>query len=263
MLMPVIPKASAIDWHSEGVSCAANHAESLMVKGSPRPAHTAAQPWPQVVALWHQRTPPTTRQFAVEQVPLPHAAPPGHTVPQRPQLVVLVLVFTSQPLVDTPSQSPKPVLHEATRQAPATQAAMPLLIAQAAPQAPQFDGSLPMLSSQPLAGLRSQSAKPALQVKPQVPAAQLAVALARGGQTVPHAPQLFGSVLRLVQLPEQLVSPDAQVTTQAPAEHTWPPVHAVVQVPQRRLSTWRSRHTPEQLVCPEGHTRVQAPPTQD
>ena len=40
------------------------------------------------------------------------------------------------------------------------------------------------------------------------------------GHAVPHAPQLLGSVATLVQLPEQLVRPAAQVTTHAPAEHT-------------------------------------------
>ena len=48
---PVIPKASAIAWHSVGVSCAANQVASVIVNGSPSSAQTAVHPWPQVVVL--------------------------------------------------------------------------------------------------------------------------------------------------------------------------------------------------------------------
>jgi hypothetical protein len=44
-----------------------------------------------------------------------------------------------------------------------------------------------------------------LQVKPQTPFVQLAVAFVGGEHSLPQAPQFFGSVLRLTQLPLQLV----------------------------------------------------------
>ncbi len=188
--------------------------------------------------------------------------PVAHAVPQAPQWLLDVWRFVSQPSEYVPLQSPKLVLHEATRHAPDEHAGTPLATVQTVPHAPQFETSAPMLTSQPLAALRSQSAKPALQVKPQVPEAQVDVALARAGQTVPHEPQLFGSVAVLVHEPEQLMSPVAQVTTHAPAEHTWPEAQRTPHMPQLLLSTRRSRHVPEQFVCPVGHTSVQTLDTQ-
>src|SRR5437588_408595 len=47
--------------------------------------------------------------------------------------------------------------------------------------------------------------KPPLQVKPHTPAVQVAVAPDGTGQEVEHELQCFGSVLRLVQVPPQLV----------------------------------------------------------
>jgi hypothetical protein len=70
--------------------------------------------------------------------------------------------------------------------------------------APQLLGSVLRLTSQPSEATPLQSAKPALQVKPQVPLVQVRVALARLGQLLLHAPQLLRSVLRLTQAPPQL-----------------------------------------------------------
>jgi hypothetical protein len=42
----------------------------------------------------------------------------------------------------------------------------------------------------------------------------------RGGQTVPHLPQLALSRVRSTQAPEQLVRPAMQLTAHAPDEHT-------------------------------------------
>jgi hypothetical protein len=84
----------------------------------------------------------------------------GQTFPQLPQLLTVVLRFTSHPLAARPSQLPQPALH----------------------------------------------------VKPQVPAAQVAVALGGVAQTLPHAPQLLTVVLRftshpLAARPSQLPQP--------------------------------------------------------
>jgi hypothetical protein len=51
---------------------------------------------------------------------------------------------------------------------------------------------VPTLTSQPFAGLRSQSAKPALHVKLHCELLHVATAFGRGGQTVLQPPQLFG-----------------------------------------------------------------------
>ena len=74
----------------------------------------------------------------------------------------------------------------------------------------------------------------------------------------PQAPQLFVSVVRSRQMPEQLVVPATHVTVQVPAEHTWPEAHARPHMPQLLLSVVRSRQTPEQLVVPITHETVHA-----
>lgn len=80
------------------------------------------------------------------------------------------------------------------RQAPPEQVIVALGAPQAAPQPPQLATLVFRFTSQPLAALPSQSRKPALQVNPQVPTRQEGAALASGGHTVPHIPQLFVSL---------------------------------------------------------------------
>jgi hypothetical protein len=106
-----------------------------------------------------------------------------------------------------PSQSPKPALH-VDRQVLAEQLGVaPGRVGQTVPQVPQWLRSVVRLTSQPLAGLPSQSAKPVLQVNPHVPPVQLLVALARAGQTLPQAPQLVTELVRLASQPlERLLS---------------------------------------------------------
>jgi hypothetical protein len=76
---------------------------------------------------------PATQAFAVVEALV------AHTRPQAPQLEAELRVSTSQPFEGSPSQSAKPVAHTGT-QAAATQglAEVPALVAQAAPQAPQW-----------------------------------------------------------------------------------------------------------------------------
>jgi hypothetical protein len=98
-------------------------------------------------------------------------------VPQRPQLVTLLDVSASQPLVGVPSQSWKLPVQDVTMQAPATHEPTALAGAHLAPQALQLLVSVLRLTSQPLTGLPSQSAKPGSQVLiPQTPSVHLAVA---------------------------------------------------------------------------------------
>jgi hypothetical protein len=82
------------------------------------------------------------------------------TVPQAPQWLGSLAVLVSQPLAGLPSQSVKPTLQVASWHWPAVHTAVPLAKEQTVPQAPQWLGSLPVLVSQPLPGLPSQSVKP-------------------------------------------------------------------------------------------------------
>jgi hypothetical protein len=79
-------------------------------------------------------------------------------------------------------------------------------VGQAFPHIPQCEGDSLRLASQPLDALPSQSAKPGLQVKPQLPALHVVVALARVGQAFPHIPQCEGDMLRSTQVVPQRVS---------------------------------------------------------
>jgi hypothetical protein len=51
-------------------------------------------------------------------------------------------------------------------------------------------------------------------------------------QALPHAPQLFASLVRFTHLPSQFVRPGGHTLVQDPATHIWPPVQRVVQAPQ-------------------------------
>jgi hypothetical protein len=103
-------------------------------------------------------------------------APPVHTalalamVQARlhaPQFALLVLVFTSQPLLGLPSQSRKPALHT-KEQPPAVQTAAALAGAvQTVPQAPQLRGSVWVLVQLP-----AHSVRPEAQVARHTPAEQ-------------------------------------------------------------------------------------------
>ena len=88
-----------------------------------------------------------------------------------------------------------------TTQRPAMQAPVPLGGMQRDPQAPQLAASVAVLVSHPLAGLPSQSLKPASQVYAQLPALQAAVEWARASHGRLQAPQWKTSVKVLVSQP--------------------------------------------------------------
>jgi hypothetical protein len=67
---------------------------------------------------------------------------------------------------------------------------------------------------------------------------------------LPQEPQLPGSNVVLVQVPEQLVSPDWQLKAQVPLEQTLPAAQAWAQAPQLALSVCKFTQIPEQLVSP-------------
>jgi hypothetical protein len=101
-----------------------------------------------------------------------------HDVPQAPQFKTLVCVLTSQPLVATPSQLPNPALQVPSVHAPDAHDSEAFAKSHCAPQDPQFERVV-RLVSQPLAALPSQLPNPPLHVPSwQAPPKQLAPALA-------------------------------------------------------------------------------------
>jgi hypothetical protein len=70
------------------------------------------------------------------------------------------------------------------------------------------------------------------------------------------------SVSLLTQAPEQLVSPDWQLTWQVLPLHTWPAAQTWPQKPQLLKSVVRSRQELLQFVRVPGQTWVQVPATQ-
>ncbi len=146
-------------------------------------------------------------------------------------------VFTSQPLEGLPSQSAKPAAQAATLQAPTAQRAVALGRAHARPQAPQSVALSSRLTSQPLTGFSSQSAKPAAQrAGTHAPAEHPCVATCSSAQTRPHAPQLVGSFAvlahQVVAPSPQVVKGPPQVAPQTPPEHTCPAAQDAPHAPQ-------------------------------
>ncbi|MEZ4393138.1 MAG: hypothetical protein R3A48_18785 [Polyangiales bacterium] len=110
--------------------------------------------------------------------------------PQAPQCARAVLTSVSQPLVASPSQSPRPALQVATAQTPARQVALPPETAHAFRHAPQCEGDTRVSVSQPLAASPSQSAKPAAQVSTRhTPPEHAAVATFAVAHDRPQLPQ--------------------------------------------------------------------------
>ena len=87
-------------------------------------------------------------------------------MPQPPQLVTLLLKFASQPLLELPSQFPKPALHVGT-QTPVVQVVEPLGFAQGLPHTPQWEVDVFVLTSQPVDESPSQLPNPVLQAMVQ------------------------------------------------------------------------------------------------
>jgi hypothetical protein len=195
-------------------------------------AQKAVGPAPQVLSGEAQ---------AVPHIPAEHTRPAAQAVPQPPQLALSLRVSTSQPLAALPSQSRKPVAQAAIAQAPAAQVEVALGSAQTRPHAPQLTALVWVSTSQPLAAVPSQSAKPVAQrTTVQALPAQPLVATLASAHTVPHAPQWAGSITVLAQKAvgpaPQARSGEAQVVPHTPAEHTRPAAQAAPQPPQWALS---------------------------
>jgi hypothetical protein len=101
-------------------------------------------------------------------------------------------VSVSHPFVALPSQLPRPIA-QVKPQVPDVQVGTaPATAAQGRLQAPQWAGEVRRSTSQPLAALPSQLAKPAMQVKPQARPSQVGVALATSGHGSQRVPQVAG-----------------------------------------------------------------------
>jgi hypothetical protein len=129
--------------------------------GTPWSALQAAPQPPQFSAstpIWaSQPSPAPTLQLAYPllqlmlQTPELQLAVPfwlPHTLGHAPQCCGDRLRFTSQPLLASPSQLPKPG-EQLMPQTPAVQVGMPFVVLQALPQVPQFDTSAEVALSQP------------------------------------------------------------------------------------------------------------------
>jgi hypothetical protein len=130
--------------------------------------------------------------------------------------------------------------------------------------------------SQPFVALLSQSAKPALQVKPQVPPVHVVVALVRDGQTLPHEPQWFTFEFTDVSQPfagiaSQLPKPALHVKPQAPPVHVVVAfatvAHELLHDPQREGVEFKFVSQPfialaSQSPHPALHVKPHAPPEQ-
>jgi hypothetical protein len=134
-------------------------------------------------------------------MPLKQTALALQPVPQAPQLARSVRVFTSQPSLAMALQLAKPALHAPRPQVPSVQVAAALRAVHARPQAPQCEGLVRVLVSQPSAAMALQLPKPVMQVIPQAPAAQDAVAFIPAGQALPQRPQFMALVATLVSQP--------------------------------------------------------------
>jgi hypothetical protein len=150
-------------------------------------------------------------------VPLEQDEVPGHTVPQAPQLLLSVAVFTHAP--------PHEVVPAGQAQAPAAQLVPPV---QALPQAPQLALSVDVSTQAP-----PQAVVPAGQV--HTPATQDLPPV----QALPQAPQLALSVDVFTQAAPHLVWPAGQPPLQTPAVQVVPVGHTWPQAPQFLESVFR------------------------
>jgi hypothetical protein len=124
--------------------------------------------------------------------------------------------------------------------------------------------------SHPVAGMRSQSPKPALHVIAQVPPAHALDALARTSHTAPHIPQCALLVLVSTQAPEQLLCPIAQPLVHMPviaSQLGVAPEHTRPHVPQWEGDESEASQPfaaiPSQSAKPGAHAFVQRPAAQE
>jgi hypothetical protein len=131
------------------------------------------------------------------------------TLAHAPQLLGSVSTSVSHPSMGVSLQSLNPGLQLAMPQLPAVHLGTPLALEHILEHAPQLFGSVSMSTSHPFEISPSQSRNPAVQAMPQWSVVHVGVAWGAWGHMLPHIPQLFGSVSRLVThpLPPQAAKP--------------------------------------------------------
>jgi hypothetical protein len=196
-----------------------------------------------------------------------------HAVVQLEQWVESVLRLTSQPLLASPSQLPKPDV-QVMPHTPAAHVEVPFDELHTFPHALQFAGLVLRFASQPLVTRPSQLPNPVLQVIEQTPAVQAGAPLVEP-QAVVQLLQCRGSVLRSVSQPlavwaSQLPQPEKHAMLQVPVAHVgvpWVLLQTVAQVPQwvvsaLRLTSQPLLARPSQLPKPAEQLMPHTPPEQ-
>jgi hypothetical protein len=179
-------------------------------------------------------------------------------------LLASLVVLISHPFAGLASQSANPALHAATTHFDAVQVSVALFVLQARPHPPQLFALLVMLISQPLAGLPSQSARPAAHFDTvQTWAVQTSAAPAVMLHAWLQEPQLFGSCAMSISQPSEASLSQSwkpvvhALTEQADAAHDsvafWV-LHGLAQAPQWLGSVVRLTHAA--LVPPPGGQSV-------
>ncbi len=178
----------------------------------------------------------------VLQTPALH--PAGQTFPHAPQFFGSLVVLTSQPVDAMPSQFAKPAAQTGFEQTEPAHVSVPPAVLHALAHAPQFLGSVDVLTSQPFAALWSQSAFGSVHIRTHALLTHVSVPPV-AVHVAPHLLQLFMSLVVLTSQPldarpSQSAKPAAHAVTvhvSAPAtvvhaSVAWLVLHAVLQSPQ-------------------------------
>jgi hypothetical protein len=188
-----------------------------------------------------------------------------------------VAVSVSHPLADEPSQSARPAVQAETAQTEAAHEGVPPGVTHARPQPPQCEVLVRVSVSQPLTASRSQSAKPATQVKAQAPREHAATPLGGAGHDAPQRPQCVTEARTsvsqpLVALPSQSPKPSTHAATaQEPISQTAVALGGSQRRPQApqwealvRVSVSHPlAASPSQSAKPVAHAYAQVPPAQE
>jgi len=226
--------------------------------------HTTPQP-PQLftspVGLTHaaeQQSWPTAHipplPHGVVHSPAEHRCPAPHALPHAPQFAASDPRSASHPFRATRSQSANPRVHEPIRHVDAVHAGVPLATGgQTSEQAPQFSRSLVVSVHVGPQHICPAGQPPAPHGPRQRPAEHRSLA----PHARPHAPQLAGSLPRLVSHPDrglrsQSAKPGAQRRPHAPPEQIGLPLitggHALPHPPQLVTSMVVFEHSDPQHV---------------